>query len=77
MEKYRNGALISFILGIIGILGVFLLSYIAFGLGLYTLIQLMEDPEKKGMHSRSFAMIGLLLGIAGVLVNMHQHGLLS
>jgi apolipoprotein N-acyltransferase len=58
-------------LGIVGILGLYLLSFIAVVVGILSIKEINKNKEKyKGI---GFASAGLVLGILGALANIGQH----
>lgn len=69
--KLNPKSIWSFGLGIFGILGFYLLSYIAIVISIFTIQEINKNKEKyKGL---GFAIAGLVIGLLGALANIGQY----
>ena len=68
-NKVSGYGISSFVLSIVGMLGFYLLSYIAVLLGIYAIIQVKEGQRRLMW----LGIAGLILGILGALANIGQH----
>ncbi len=67
--KYNQKSIWALGLGIVGILGFYLLSFVAIVVGILSIKEINKD-KSKGI---GLAIAGLVIGILGALANIGQH----
>ncbi len=67
--KYSSKSIWALGLSIVGILGLYLLSFIAIVVGILSIQEINKDKTK----GKGLAIAGIIIGVLGALANIGQH----